>query len=325
MAKKLDLTPALLAVQTVFFGGGTPSLLEIHHVQAILDAVRTCFRLDPAAEITLEANPESLTLDKARGWRAAGVNRISMGLQTADNTLLKKIDRLHTFEDFLRAYRDAREAGFSSISADLIYGLPSQTVADWQQTLDAVLPLGLDHISLYALAVEANTPFAVQKITTNSDLQAEMYAMALDRLPKAGLAQYEISNFAKPGHECRHNLIYWRQQDYYAVGAGAVGCVGNERWTNQKTLHAYEQDLQGDRLPRQSVETLSDAERRFERLMLGLRLREGLAWGDEPNPVWKRERERLLHEGLLEKTEADRWRIPASSIALTNQVLLPFL
>jgi len=313
------------AIETVFFGGGTPSLLKPAQVSAIVTALRGHFRLDPNAEITLESNPESFTSEYATGWREAGINRVSMGLQTSNNTLLKAIDRLHTFEDFQRAYALARAAGFQSLSIDLIYGLPGQTSEDWTKTLADVLTLKPDHLSLYALAVEANTPFAAQKITTNTDLQAEMYAIARDVLPREELRQYEISNFSKPGHACRHNLIYWRQQDYLGLGVGAVGCVGKERWTNHKTLQGYESALSHGQFPRQSVETLTESESQFERLMLGLRLREGMEWETESNPRWIAERERLVNEGLLETLPFGRWRIPDAYVAMTNQVLLPFL
>ena len=273
----------------------------------------------------MEANPESLTLERAEGWRAAGVNRLSIGLQAMDNTLLKAMDRLHTVEEFLAAFRAARAAGFDNLNVDLIYGFSGQSMAAWQDTVEQTLALAPEHMSMYALAIEDHTPFAAQGVTVNEDLQGEMYAWARARLPQAGYPQYEISNFARPGRECRHNLVYWRQQDYLALGVGAVGCVGDQRWTNHKTLHAYEHDLNAGRLPRLSVEALTAQTRRFERIMLGLRLREGFEWGDEVNPSWQQHRLRLQTAGDLEEVRPGRWRVTERSVPFTNKLLLPFL
>lgn len=273
----------------------------------------------------MEANPESLTLERAEGWRAAGINRLSIGLQAMDDALLKAMDRLHTVEEFLAAFRAARAAGFDNLNVDLIYGFSGQSMAAWQDTVERTIALAPEHISMYALAIEEHTPFAAHGVTINEDLQGEMYAWARTRLPDAGYPQYEISNFARPGYECLHNLVYWRQQDYLALGVGAVGCVGNVRWTNQKTLHAYDQDLKAGRLPRMAVESLDDHTRKFERLMLGLRLREGFAWGDEQNVLWRHERERLHKEGHLEEHHPGYWRVSDRAVPFTNKLLLPFL
>lgn len=311
-------------LHTVFFGGGTPSLLEPEQTASLISHIRERFILDACAEITLEANPESVTLEKARGWLASGINRVSMGLQAFDDRLLKAADRLHTVADFVRAYETLRAAGFSNLSVDLIYGLPGQTLADWQDSLDRTVALEPEHLSLYALKIESHTPFASQGITVNDDLQADMYEYAMSTLPARGLAQYEVSNFSRPGFECRHNLIYWRQGEYYGVGVGAVGCVGGKRWENVKNFHDYDRALEAGLLPRLSQETLSEEARRLEHLMLGLRLREGLVW-EESNPVRAQERERLREKRLLEQLPDGRWRVPDAAILLTHQVLLPFV
>jgi oxygen-independent coproporphyrinogen-3 oxidase len=321
----MDLDHEPRSLSTVFFGGGTPSLLMPQHVQFILDHVRAHYTLNSNAEITMESNPESLTREKAEGWRRAGVNRLSIGLQAMDDTLLKAMDRLHTVAEFQQAYHQARQAGFDNLNVDLIYGFPSQSLAAWQDTVNKTLDLKPEHVSMYALAIEEHTPFAAQHVSVNNDLQGDMYAWAREHMAATHYPQYEISNFALPGKECQHNLIYWRQQDYLAIGVGAVGCVGSKRWTNHKTLHAYEHDLKAGRLPRLSIETLSDQERRFEWLMLGLRLREGLAWGEEPDAQWKAQRSRLKEEGLLEEVRPGRWRIPETAVAFTNKILLPFI
>ncbi len=318
----LSALPAL--IQTVFFGGGTPSLLEPHHVAQILSAVRSHFVLDPDAEITMEANPESIRFEKAQGWSQAGVNRLSIGLQVFDNALLKKIDRLHTVEEFLAAYHAVRRAGIDNVNIDLIYGFEGQTRSSWQDTLQSTVALNPEHLSLYALKIEEHTPFSAKGIRVDEDLEADMYDWARVYLKDHGYEQYEISNFSRSGKACRHNLIYWRQEDYYGLGVGAVGCVQGVRWENHKTRQAYHEDVRKGRLPRASTEVLDPRTRQFERLMLGLRLREGLDW-QESRPEWLSHRFSLFERGLLEEVRPGRWRVPDSAVALTNQILLPFL
>jgi len=311
-------------VSTVFFGGGTPSLLEPRHVSQILDAVRSQFDLSLDAEITLEANPESVTPDKAVGWHEAGVNRMSLGLQAFDDRLLKKMDRLHNVRQFLDAYRAARDAGFDNISVDLIYGLAEQSLDDWEKTLQSTIRLQPDHLSLYALKIEEHTPFAARSYRINDDHEADLYEWARALLKAEGYERYEISNFSRLGKACRHNLIYWRQKNYLGLGVGAVGCVDGLRWENHKNLLDYHRDIMARTLPRASTENLDPTTRRFERLMLGLRLREGLSW-NESNPEWLAHRSGLVARGLLEEVSPGRWRIPDPAVPLTNQVLLPFL
>jgi oxygen-independent coproporphyrinogen-3 oxidase len=319
------LAPLPPSVSTVFFGGGTPSLLESHHVEQILKTVRTHFSLDQGTEITFEANPESVTPSKASGWRMAGVNRLSLGLQAWDDALLRTLGRLHTVEIFRRAYAIARKAGFENVNVDLLYGLPGQTSASWQETLGSTVALHPDHVSLYALTIERHTPLATQGLEVDDDLQAEMYDSARSFLGGSGYRHYEISNFCRPGMECRHNLIYWRQQDYFGVGVGAVGCVNGRRWENHRTLEAYHTDLKEGRLPRDREEKLGPAERRFEHLMLGLRLREGMEWASDTPGEWLEHRSRLAARGLLEEVRPGTWRIPDHAVLLTNQALLPFV
>jgi oxygen-independent coproporphyrinogen-3 oxidase len=316
---------SLPPVSTVFFGGGTPSVLEAIQVSRILETLKQNYALEENAEITLEANPESVSLIKAEGWRQSGVTRISLGLQVMDDVLLKTLGRLHNVDQFKEAYRAVRAAGFDNVNIDLIYGLPQQDQNSWQQTLEATVALNPEHLSIYSLTVEEHTPFAAEGIKVNDDVQGEMYAWSRKYLKAQGYDQYEISNFAKAGRVCHHNLLYWRQHDYVGLGVGAVGCVDGLRWQNQKTLQAYEADIQNRRLPRMSEEKLDAATRKFENLMLGLRLREGFVWEEEQNPQWRSHRQRLASQGLLEELRPGLWRIPETAVHLTNQILLPFL
>ena len=306
-------------ISTIFMGGGTPSVLEPGHIQTLFKVLQSQWTIGPGAEITLEANPESITDEKLNAWRDAGINRLSIGLQAYDDTLLKAMGRLHTVREFEAAYRAARRAGFSNLNIDLIYGIPGQTLAGWKETLTASVALQPEHVSLYALTVEEHTPFGADGVEPDADLQAEMYAWARGYLFEQGYPQYEISNFSRPGRECRHNLIYWRGQDYVGLGVGAVGCVGGVRWENQKNMFPYFKDLEAGRLPRKAEEVLDARTREFERLMLGLRLREGYSWDPDISA------DRLAAQGCLEEIRPGTWRIPDPLVALTHQILLPFL
>jgi oxygen-independent coproporphyrinogen-3 oxidase len=272
----------------------------------------------------LEANPESVTADKAAGWRRAGVNRLSLGLQTFDDGLLREIGRLHTSEQFRQAYQTARQSGFQNISFDLIYGIVGQSMKNWRKSLQSAVALAPEHLSLYSLTIEEHTSFFDKGLRIDEDRQAQMYEWSRSYLRQEGYEQYEISNFARPGRVCEHNMIYWRQQDYLGLGVGAVGCVGGVRWQNQKTLNGYETDVTAQRLPWLSQEILDAKTRKFERLMLGLRLREGCNWEREDNPGWFSHRRRLAEKGWLEEIRPGCWRIPDAYIRITNQVLLPF-
>jgi oxygen-independent coproporphyrinogen-3 oxidase len=232
--------------------------------------------------------------------------------------------RLHTVHEFENAYVLARQHGFSNINIDLIYGFPDQTMVSWKRTVQSTRLLNPDHISLYALKVEEHTPFGAQGMHVDDDIEATMYDWSRSYLSQQGYPQYEISNFAKPGKTCQHNLIYWRGQDYLGLGVGAVGCAGGVRWENQKNLTSYFNDIEAGKRPRLKEDVLDEQTRKFERLMLGLRLREGLVW-KESDPRWASERSRLAAQGYLEEIQPNTWRVTEPYIPLTHQILLPFL
>ncbi len=313
------------ALTSIFLGGGTPSLLDPDHIDRLFQSLQKSFEWKPDIEVTLEANPESVTEDRVRSWLSAGINRISMGLQVYDDETLKKIDRIHTVQRFEEAYALLRTNGFKNINMDLIYGLPSQTLQTWQTTVTKTLSLNPEHLSFYALKVEPHTPFAAAGITVDDDRQAEMYEWAREYLTQKGYDLYEISNAAKSKKECRHNMIYWEQKNYLGLGVGAVGSVEGRRWENVKSLPEYFKRLEKSKKPIQSEEVLDDQTKKFERLMLGLRLRKGMQWREESNPVWKKAREDLLNQGQLEYLGDDQWRIANPFVAMTNQILLQFL
>jgi oxygen-independent coproporphyrinogen-3 oxidase len=230
--------------RTIFFGGGTPSLLTSAQVRALLDAARAHFTLDADAEITLEANPGTLEYGHLDELRAAGVNRLSMGAQSFDPALLKWMGRIHTPREIETAFAAARTAGFDSVNLDFIYALPGQSLETWQRTLDHAVALGPDHLSLYSLIVEEGTPLYTwvsqgRVRPPDDDLAADMYELAEARMAAAGYRHYEVSNWARPGRECRHNLTYWRNLPYIGLGAGAHGWYAGHRYAEARPIRAY--------------------------------------------------------------------------------------
>ncbi len=229
-------------VQTVFFGGGTPSLLSEDQIGALMERIRRCYRLCEGPEITLESNPGTLDPGRLRGYRRAGINRLSMGLQSADDRELKLLGRIHTYADFLDNYAAARKAGFSNINVDLMSALPGQTAREWEETLTRTARLGPEHISAYSLIVEEGTPFYERYGETEVVPEEEerlMYARTGKILERYGYRRYEISNYAKPGYACRHNIGYWRRTEYAGFGLGSASLAGNVRWKVTDDLERY--------------------------------------------------------------------------------------
>lgn len=266
---------------TVFFGGGTPSLLEGEALAALLASLRRHFSIEAGAEITLEANPGTLSADKLRAYAQAGVNRLSLGLQSADEGLLRRIGRIHSYADFLQSMEAAEKAGFSNINVDLMYALPGQTEALWADTLERVCALGPAHISAYALILEEGTPLFLENPTLPGEDEA--YAMHLHArryLQSRGYARYEISNYARPGMACRHNLHYWNMDGYLGLGLGAHSArqeaAGLARFYNTADMDAYLAALACGRLPEDGRERISRTDAMFEYVMLGLRKLEGV-------------------------------------------------
>jgi len=230
--------------RTIFFGGGTPSLLTAEQVADILAAARAAFALDADAEITLEANPGTLEYGHLDRLRAVGVNRLSMGAQSFDPALLKWMGRIHSPEEIAIAFRAARTAGFDNVNLDFIFALPGQSLATWQDTLERAIALGPEHLSLYSLIVEEGTPLFTwvkqgKVHEADEDLAADMYEYAETRLATAGYQQYEISNWATPGHACQHNLTYWRNLPYIGLGAGAHGSFDDHRYVEARGVREY--------------------------------------------------------------------------------------
>jgi putative oxygen-independent coproporphyrinogen III oxidase len=258
---------------SVFFGGGTPSLVPGEALMAVLAAVPVA----AGAEVTVECNPDTVTADLLAMYRAHGVNRLSLGVQSMVGHVLAALGRTHDPDNVRRAVSLARDVGFPTFNLDLIYGAAGESLDDWRRTLDAAVALDPPHVSAYALTVEAGTPLADDPARyPDDDTQAADYEVADERLAAAGLANYEISNWARPGHECRHNLLYWRQGEYLGFGCAAHSHQAGRRWWNVRTPERYIALVHAGETPEAAGETLDDETRRLERLQLALRTREGV-------------------------------------------------
>ncbi len=257
---------------TLYFGGGTPTLLPLPHMQQLLDAVSKHFSLAGDAEITLEANPATFDRDQAAAYRAMGFNRISIGVQSFSPLLLRRLGRLHDDKQAIFAVESASAAGFTNISIDLMYALPGQTPQQLEQDLRRVQSLPISHLSVYGLKIEEGTPFARQNITVQEDDYVQMYEEICTLLPEMGFAQYELSNFAHSGAKSRHNLKYWRHVPYLGLGAGAHSFDGQRRWKNRRSIADY--IAAADK--RVAVESLTEQDHLVEKWILGMRLTEGV-------------------------------------------------
>ena len=328
LCRQMETAPAGLPVDTVYVGGGTPSWFGPSRLCALLEAVRRRFRLDPSAEITVEANPDSVTEAGLRRLRSAGFNRISLGMQSARDDELRRIGRPHDAAAVVRAVTAARAAGFDNLSLDLIYGLPEQTMDRWQGNVEAALALAPEHLSCYGLQAESGTPLYLKERDTlpDDDTQADLYLRAVERLERAGYPQYEISNFARPGRESRHNLRYWTLRPYLGFGPGAHSDFGGRRFSLPRDLEGYLRDAERGVFRRETDEAIGPAERAAEYLMLRLRLRDGLepkeyetALGLEFGPLeacfadWQR-------QGWAAR-ERGRWHLTPAGFLLSNRLI----
>lgn len=279
MAKKQKDAPQ--GVSSLFIGGGTPTALKETDLERLLSIIQRYFFLDQGAEQTMEGNPGTLTDEKVKLIHGFGINRFSLGVQSFNDRLLSAVGRVHTARQARQGIARLRNAGFKNLNLDLMFGLPGQTMTIWQESLEEALAYWPEHLSLYGLMLEEGTPLyerCAGKNSEDEDLQAEMYEWAVGRLKQAGYRQYETSNFARPGYECRHNLGYWRGEEYLGVGPGGVSCLNRVRWKNIEDVEAYKSLLSKGQCPFDEFgqEILSLRECMAERVILGLRLEEGV-------------------------------------------------
>lgn len=332
MKEAASLAPGY-RVDSVYFGGGTPSYLGWEGLTRILNAVRRRFDLSPDAEITFEANPDSISEKLLKRLKSEGFNRISLGVQTDDDLLLKKLGRPHNYRQVVQAYELARATGFSNISLDLIYGLPGQSLSDWERTLEHVLELNPDHVSCYGLKVEPGTPLWDYRDAANlpdDDDQADMYLSAIRILKEKGYAQYEISNFARRGLRSRHNLKYWTGGEYLGFGPAASSDFGGKRFTVAPDIHRYISAIETGGAVLSECQEVPARERAGEYLMLRLRIADGI----EAQEYMK---QYLLPfapiEALLKKYEAqdlavcdgNRWHLTPRGFLLSNTLITELL
>ena len=317
-------------VDSVYFGGGTPSFYGADRIVEIFNALKLNGNVRLDSEVTVECNPDSTSLNALKLLREEGVNRLSLGVQSANNDLLKLIGRRHNFQQVKRSMQDARDAGFENISLDLIYGLPSQSKSDWAETLARIIELHPEHISCYGLKLEEGTPmnerYKGSPILPDDDEQADMYFYAADVLERYGYKQYEISNFAAKGFESKHNLKYWELDDYMGFGPGAHSCVGNLRYSFVKDLKQYISGVARGASIIDEYRQIDPLERAVEYIMLGMRTSNGISEHDYRTRCqcdWRPIHKVLLafaEKGWAEKT-GDRWHFTVPGYLISNTLI----
>ncbi|RGZ01795.1 radical SAM family heme chaperone HemW [Clostridium sp. AM58-1XD] len=329
-------------VSSIFIGGGTPSVLPSECIVQILAAVWDNYDVMKTAEITIEANPGTLTQPKLADYRLAGINRISLGLQSADDWELRVLGRIHTYDEFLKSYQRVRLAGFDNVNVDLMSALPGQTVESWEKTLKKVLMLKPEHISAYSLIVEEGTPFYeiygkgenAYPPLPDEETERQMYYLTKEILARYGYQRYEISNYAKPGKECRHNIGYWTGVDYIGLGLGASSYVSGYRFCKENDLRTYLDTSTKKGFPGclyQDISFLDTKEKMEEFMFLGLRMMEGVSgsefasrFGQNMWNVYGQQINKLRDEGLLEVREPRIW-LTDRGIDVSNYALSEFI
>ena len=331
-------------VSSVFVGGGTPSILSVRRMEEIFEALRESFFLAEDAEITIECNPGTLKKEKLEVYKCLGVNRLSLGLQSAKNEELRLLGRIHTWETFLESFQMARKAGFENLNVDLISALPGQTVESWRETLEKTITLSPEHISAYSLIIEEGTPFYQEyeedakireaggdpQFLPSEDAERQMYEDTEKILGNAGYSRYEISNYAKPGMACQHNMGYWQRKEYIGLGLGASSLYREGRWRNSENLLEYCNRKQ-DMPERKDLQKLSRKDQMEETMFLGLRLMEGVEeeaffreFGCTCREVYGEVLDRLEDQGLL-KEENGRIFLTSHGIDISNYCMAEFL
>ncbi len=332
----------LAVVNTIYIGGGTPSFIEEKHIKEILDAIKKNYvfpiNLEEKVEVTIEVNPGTVNEEKLKTYKASGINRLSIGLQETHNEILKNIGRIHTYQDFLETYQTARKVGFDNINVDLMLALPGQSIEDLSESVDRIIKLNPEHISVYSLIIEEGTPF-YKKYMNNElklpedEIERKMYWLVKKRLEEAGYKHYEISNFAKPGYESKHNLACWNQEEYIGLGVSAHSYTNNLRYSNIDNIPNYIQNLKSgkDYLNLVVHEKQTKESKMKEFIMLGLRKIDGVyiqnfkeKFGENPIYLYRKEFEKLVQEELLE-IDGDVIRLTNKGLDLANLVWEEFV
>lgn len=343
-------------ITTIFVGGGTPSILTGTQILKIFDALYQSFQVAEEAEITMEVNPGTMTNEKLHFWKQAGINRLSIGLQSVNNEELRMLGRIHTYQDFLDTYKTVREYGFQNINVDLISAIPGQTLENWKKTLSTVTELKPEHISAYSLIVEEGTPFyqwygngaeigeekecyplsshkkgEMPPALPDEDTERAIYELTAELLAQSGYRRYEISNYAKKGYACRHNLGYWERKEYLGIGLGASSLVNHTRYHNTTDYKKYMEGIAEQKEIYEDVEKLALSDEIEEYMFLGLRKTEGISvkeferqFGKDITDIYKEELEKLESAGLLMRS-GDRLYLTSRGINVSNAVFVEFL
>lgn len=323
-------------VSTLYFGGGTPSVLEGELLERIMEAIRRTFQIEEKAEVTLEMNPGTALKEKLELYKKLGINRLSMGIQSVKNENLKLLGRIHTYEDFLESYCMAREAGFDNLSGDLISSLPGQTLAEWKEELEILMETPLEHVSVYQLIIEEGTEFykkygECEELLPDEETSREIYLWTGKYLKSRGFEQYEISNYAREGKQSAHNLRYWERKDYLGLGLGAASMIRNMRMSNTRDWDKYMAYCRDPGKIREEVEVQEESGQMEEFMFLGLRKTRGISkkefrrtFGKDIDLVYEKTLEKYLKNGMLQES-GDRIFLSEEGILLSNQVFVDFL
>ena len=332
----------LAVVNTIYIGGGTPSFIKEKYIKEILDAIKKNYvfpiNLEEKVEVTIEVNPGTVNEEKLKTYKASGINRLSIGLQETHNEILKNIGRIHTYQDFLETYQTARKVGFDNINVDLMLALPGQSIENLSESVDRIIKLNPEHISVYSLIIEEGTQFYKKYINQElqlpeDEVERKMYWLVKHKLEEVGYKHYEISNFAKPGYESKHNLACWNQEEYIGLGVSAHSYTNNLRYSNIDNIPTYVQNLKSgkDYLNLVVHEKQSKESKMKEFIMLGLRKIGGLyiqnfkeKFGENPIYLYRKELEKLVHEDLLE-IDGDIIRLTNKGLDLANLVWEEFV
>lgn len=323
-------------IHSIFIGGGTPSSIDSKLIVKIMDQIHKTFDTSEIKEVTIECNPGSIDKSKIDDYIKAGINRVSIGLQTKDDDQLLRLGRIHNYSDFLNSVHILKEAGISNISVDLMIGLPNQTKNQIIEAIDEINRLELKHVSMYSLKLEEGTPFDDMYedgilVLPSEDEERDMYHAGIERLKKYGYNQYEISNFSKEGKESKHNLLYWEIDEYIALGLGSSGFLSNERYVNYYDIGDYKKSIEENIKPISSFEKINAFEEIYEGVILGLRLNKGIdvevlfnKTGIDIEVLYKEEIEKNIARKLLIK-EGKKYRLTKLGLDISNQVFVDFI
>ncbi|MBP5426288.1 MAG: oxygen-independent coproporphyrinogen III oxidase [Clostridiales bacterium] len=336
VVQEIALVSPKNVIKTIFIGGGTPSYINESYIYKVLDKVYSCCSVKNDAEITIESNPGTLNRDKLLTYKSIGINRLSMGVQSTNDNVLKKLGRIHTYKDFIDNFNLAREVGFRNISVDLMFGVPGQDENIWRQTLGDVVKISPEHVSAYSLTIEEGTKFGdmYQKgeiSYVQDDIDRSMYHYAIDFLGQHGYHQYEISNFAKRYCECEHNKVYWNDECYIGIGLGAHSYFAGKRYNNTYDMNQYIKSVKRGIGPHENIEAISKTRDMSDYMILGLRLASGVSkkkfyerFNESLDLVYLVKIEDLKARGLI-KCDADKVVLTKLGLDLANKVFVEFI